>query len=75
MSCRVKIPVTTKISLTKAVIKGDGTFCQYGGVRMKVSGVIDEKGFLNLEIDIEDTVTLKEETLYKLIENAKRSKV
>lgn len=70
---RVKIPVITKIKLSKATIKADGTFCQYGGVRMKLSGMIDSEGFLSLDIDIEDTISLKEETIIKLIEDAKRS--
>lgn len=73
MSSRIKLPVVTKINVRKATLKADGTFCQYGGVRMKVSGKLDKEGLLDLEIEIEDTVSFKEETLYRLIEDAKRS--
>lgn len=68
----IKIPVEVKMEL-RTKLKTDGTFSQYGGVRMKVSGFIDEEGFLNMTIDVEDTISKKEQTLLKLIEDAKRS--
>jgi hypothetical protein len=68
----IKIPVVTKITM-KTKLGSTGDFKQYGGVRMKVEGSLDSDGYLNLTIDIEDNLYKKEETLLKLIEDAKRN--
>jgi hypothetical protein len=68
----IKIPVETKITM-KTKLSSTGNFKQYGGVRMKVEGYLDSDGYLNLTIDIEDNLYKKEETLLKLIEDAKRN--